>query len=111
EVLEPRDAAGGERGERPGADRVRPDLVLAEVARQVAGDRLQRGLRHAHPVVLGPRLGELSKSSVTSDPPCSRIKGRNPAASSLKENALTCRAVATLSHGVFRKLPPSASCG
>src|SRR6266849_943214 len=54
---------------------------------------------------------DLTKSSRIIDPPCSFIKGRNPAASSLNENAHTCSVVATLSHGVLRKFPPSASCG
>src|SRR6266581_1643857 len=45
---------------------------------------------------------ELSKSRVIIDPPCSFIKGRNAAASSLNENALTCSVVATLSQGVLR---------
>src|SRR2546423_12840730 len=59
----------------------------------------------------GQACVELSKSRVTSEPPCSFINGRKPAASSLNENALTCNAVATLSHGVFRKFPPNASAG
>src|SRR5207249_11080777 len=54
---------------------------------------------------------ELSKSRVIIDPPCSFIKGRNAAASSLNENALTCSVVATLSQGVLRNCPRSASCG
>src|SRR5436190_22126686 len=37
----------------------------------------------------GHALVELSKSSVTSDPPFSRISGRNPRAISLNEKALT----------------------
>src|SRR5437879_1863881 len=65
--------------------------------------RIQSYCRHA--------CDELTESRVTSEPPCSFIKGRKPAASSLNENALTCSAVATLSHGVLRKFPPSASAG
>src|SRR6266700_4411255 len=45
---------------------------------------------------------ELSKSSVTIEPPFSCINGRNPRAISLNEKALTWSAVATLSQGVCR---------
>src|SRR3954454_6360026 len=56
ERLEPRDALGGRRLDRAGGDEVHADVLLAQVARQVAVHRLERGLRHAHPVVDGPRL-------------------------------------------------------
>src|SRR5215211_6053790 len=52
-----------------------------------------------------------SKSSETIAPPCSRMCGSIPAAIAFSEKALVWIAVATLSHGVCRKLPPSASCG
>jgi hypothetical protein len=39
------------------------------------------------------------------------MSGPIPVASSFNENALVRTAVATLSHPVLRKLPPSASCG
>ena len=55
---------------------------------------------------------ELSKSSVTSDPPpAARISGRRPTARVLYENADVRNAVAAESAGVSRKLPPSASSG
>src|SRR5690606_1734808 len=38
---------------RPGRDQVDPDVLLAEVAGQVAGGGGQPGLGHAHPVVDG----------------------------------------------------------
>ena len=44
----------GHRLHRSGGDQVDPDLVGSEVAGQVARDRLERGLRHSHPVVGGP---------------------------------------------------------
>jgi hypothetical protein len=37
--------------------------------------------------------------------------GRTPVAIAFREYALVWIAVATLSHGVWRKFPPSASCG
>src|SRR5512140_195336 len=52
----------------------------------------------------------LSKSSVRIDPP-PVISGITAAASSLSEKVETRKAVWTLSHGVLRKLPPSASSG
>ena len=54
ELGEPGDAAGGDRAERPGADEVHAHAARAEVAREVARGRLERGLGHAHPVVDRP---------------------------------------------------------
>src|SRR5207237_4804537 len=55
-ILEAWDAAGGQGSQRPGADRIGANLVATKVAGEVARHRLERRFRHAHPVVLGPRL-------------------------------------------------------
>ena len=51
-----------------------------------------------------------SKVRPTTEPPFC-ISGRQAMVSDFSEYAETCMAVATDSNGVFRKLPPSASCG
>ncbi len=51
-----------------------------------------------------------SKVRPTTEPP-SGISGSSAMVSDFSENAETFIAVATDSHGVFRKLPPRASCG
>ncbi len=51
-----------------------------------------------------------SKVRPTTAPP-SCISGSSAVVSDFSEYAETCMAVATDSHGVFRKLPPRASCG
>ena len=52
---EARDAARGQRAHRARRDGVDADAAVAEVPRQVADDRLERGLGHAHHVVAGHR--------------------------------------------------------
>ena len=54
---------------------------------------------------------EASKSILTMEPIRPDISGSNPWASALSEKALVRNAVCALSHGVFTKLPPSASWG
>ena len=54
EVAEARDAARGERRQRAGGHEVHAHAARAEVAREVARGRLQRGLGDAHPVVDRP---------------------------------------------------------
>ena len=54
--LEARDALCGHRPEWPGRQRIDADLMLAQVSRQVPGDRFEGGFAHAHPVVEGPCL-------------------------------------------------------
>ena len=55
EVAEARDAARGQRRQRPGGHQVHAHAARAEVTRQVARGGLQRGLGHAHPVIDRPR--------------------------------------------------------
>ena len=111
-ALEPGDPLAGHRLDRPGAHGVHADPLRPEVAREVARDGLEARLRHAHPVV--DRPGDLPVEVERDD------RGRS-AASQQRQHArrrspsaryaLVWIAVATLSHGVCRKLPPSASCG
>ena len=54
ELVEARDALGGDRLQRAGRDEVDADAVRADVAREVARDGLQRRLADAHPVVDRP---------------------------------------------------------
>ena len=54
EGLEAGDALRGGRLDGAGGDEVHAHVLLAEVTRQVARDRLERGLRHSHPVVDRP---------------------------------------------------------
>ncbi len=54
EPVEARDAARRERLERARGDEVHPDAARADIARDVAGHALERGLGHPHPVVDGP---------------------------------------------------------
>src|SRR5262249_29555071 len=56
ELLGTGDGAHCHRPQWSGGDQVNPDLVLTEVARQIARARLEAGLRHAHPVVSRPGL-------------------------------------------------------
>ena len=55
QLAEARDGLRGHRLHRARRHEVHANAVLAEVAGEVAVDRLQRRLRHAHPVVGGPR--------------------------------------------------------
>ncbi len=55
EVAEAGDAARRERAQRAGGHEVHAHAARPEVAGQVARRRLERGLRHAHPVVDRPR--------------------------------------------------------
>ena len=57
EQLEAGDALRRDRAQRAGGHEVDPDPLGPEVAGEVAGGRLERRLRHAHPVVDRPRLG------------------------------------------------------
>ena len=94
----------------PARNQVHAHAARAEVARQVARGRLQRGLGDAHPVV--DRPGDLaSKSSPTIDAPSSGNRSDSPTASAFSEYADVWNAVIALSGGVLRKLPPSASSG
>src|SRR4029078_11262654 len=52
-----------------------------------------------------------SKSSETTEPPCSRISGSNPTATAFNEYVLVWTAVGNDAHGGWRELPPSADCG
>ena len=54
ELVEARDRLGRRAEQRAGGDQVDPDARRPEVAGQVARGRLERGLGHAHPVVLRP---------------------------------------------------------
>ena len=54
--LEAGDAARGKGADRPGGDGVDADAVRAEVGREVAHARLERGLGDAHHVVVGNDL-------------------------------------------------------
>ena len=56
DLVEPGDAPGGDGAQRSGGHEVDPDPVGTEVPRQVPRRRLERGLRHAHPVVGRPGL-------------------------------------------------------
>ena len=95
---------------RPGGHEVHADALRSEVAGEVAGDRLERGLGHAHPVVDRPRLASLSKSRPTIEPPRS-ISGSAATASDFSEYADTWSATATSSHGASRKPPPRHDSG
>ena len=55
ELLEAGDPAGRDGAQRTGRNQVHADPARTEVARQVAGGRLERRLGDAHPVVHGPR--------------------------------------------------------
>ena len=52
---EPGDRLRRQRLHRTGCHEVDPDVVRTEVPGEVAADRLERRLRHAHPVICGPR--------------------------------------------------------
>ena len=107
----PGDAAGGERLDRAGGDEVDAHAVRAEVAGEVARDRLERGLRDAHPVVGRPRdASRRSRGRRARRPPRDRAAAA-PAASALNENADVRNACSALAPGVARKSPPSASGG
>ena len=57
ELLEARNRLGRRGADRPGSHQVAPHTLGAQVTRQIAIRRLERSLRHAHPVV--DRPGEL----------------------------------------------------
>ena len=94
----------------PGGHQVDPDALGPEVARQVAGRRLERRLGHAHPVVRRPGDGGVEGRGRPPRRPAASAAGR-PSSSDFSEYADTCTAVATSSHGVLRKLPPIADAG
>src|SRR5438067_7647522 len=48
DVTEVADAGGGERLDRPGGDRVNADIAAAEIGREIAHARLERGLGDPH---------------------------------------------------------------
>ena len=58
-ALEAGDATRGDGAERAGTDQVDPDPLGPEVARKIAGDRLERRLGDAHPVIDRPGDGRV----------------------------------------------------
>ena len=94
----------------PAATRLTRTRCGPEVAGQVAGAGLEAGLGHAHPVVARP--GDRRVEVEADDRAAVRHqRAAPPSARDLSEKVDTCTALATSSHGVARKLPPSAACG
>ena len=56
DVAEVTNARGSKRLDRPGRDRVDADIVTAKINREILDRRLQRGLGHAHDVVMWDHL-------------------------------------------------------
>ena len=100
-----------DRLDRAGGDEVDANAARAEVARQVARDGLERGLRHAHPVVDRPRDRGVEVQADDAPPPRLHRAAAAPRASALSENALVWNAVERALAGRSRKPPPSASSG
>ena len=94
-----------------GGQRVHADPVRAEVAREVPGDRFERGLGHAHPVVDRPRDAarrSRARRSRPRAPACAAAcRSRSPSASRRSSGSRSPRSPTAC----CRKFPPSASCG
>ena len=103
--LEAGDARRGQRPDRPGADRVDPDAVRPEVGREVADRRLERGLGHAHDVVVGDDLLGRRSRSGSGSTTRAWSSGRAPRASATSEYAMTSRASANPSREVSTNSP------
>ena len=102
---------GGDRLERAGRDEVDADAVRADVARQVARDRLECRLADAHPVVdrPGDRRVEVEPDDGAA---ASASSGSRPAVERLeREGARLERRRARSPAACRRKSPPSASAG
>ena len=97
--------------DRARGDEVRADAARAEVAREVAVDGLQRGLRDAHPVVAGQAtVASKSRPTIEGARPRQqrqRTARRAPSASRRSSGRRSARCPA----GVSGSSPPSASAG
>ena len=108
--LEPGDPLAGDRLDRPRGHRVDADPFRTEIAREVARHRL-RAPPSPRPSSRRSATPPSRRSRARRSRRRSSINGSIPTANCFSENALVCTAVATLSHSVLRKLPPSASVG
>ena len=107
--LEAADARRGERPDRAGADRVDADPVRAEVRREIAHRRLERGLRHAHHVVvrddlLGPVVGERQDRRAAPE-----VRGSAPRGTARRASRRTRRARARTRRATCRRTRPVRS--